>query len=317
MAMKFERKSNIELLRIISMIFIIWHHYTLHGGILYVNYSNPNKYIAEAIYLLGKVGVNEFILISGYFLIKSKFKIKKLVKIELQILCYTLLFLILYIVMDKHINKKMIQQTFFPIIFNAYWFMTAYIGMYILSTFINKLIINLNKNEFKLLLIILLIMLSILPSITGINNFMGNLQWFIYIYMIGAYIQIYDITILKNRYLKYAIILLYSIIFFIGIIITLFSIENIQRFEKIKILAGMNFITTTILSILIFLFFKNLKLKNNKIINLFGKSSIAVYLWHDNEYIRYTLWKKIFNVERFFYCNFIQIISSFLFIFTF
>ena len=71
--MKLKRESNFELLRVICMLMIITGHTFSWGGIL--NASNPN--IASMIYVVYAiilVEVNCFILLTGYFQSKSKFK---------------------------------------------------------------------------------------------------------------------------------------------------------------------------------------------------------------------------------------------------
>lgn len=71
------RDSNLELLRIISMLLIVTHHYALHG----FNFLNldltSNKIVLNFLVSGGKIGVNIFILLSAYFLSTSNFNIKK------------------------------------------------------------------------------------------------------------------------------------------------------------------------------------------------------------------------------------------------
>lgn len=76
------RDSNIELLRIFSMILIVAHHFSLHG-VLKEFPENPlanqsvTSFLAQVIQSGGKAGVTLFIIISGYFMVQSNMKVKK------------------------------------------------------------------------------------------------------------------------------------------------------------------------------------------------------------------------------------------------
>ena len=76
---KVQRNSNLEILRIIAMLFIIAHHFSVHGfGDVNFAISNANNYVIYFFGILGKIGVDVFIIISAYFMIDSKFNLKKL-----------------------------------------------------------------------------------------------------------------------------------------------------------------------------------------------------------------------------------------------
>lgn len=72
------RDSNIELYRIITMLFIIAHHYVVNSGLISADgpiYSDISSW--RSIFLLlfgawGKTGINCFVLITGYYMCKSK-----------------------------------------------------------------------------------------------------------------------------------------------------------------------------------------------------------------------------------------------------
>ena len=78
-----KRESNFELLRIISMIMIIAHHMILHSNLIYYNDYGIKKIIVSFVLYGGKIGVILFILISGYYMVDSKFKIKKFFSTQL------------------------------------------------------------------------------------------------------------------------------------------------------------------------------------------------------------------------------------------
>ena len=77
------RQSNFELLRIISIVIIIAHHIAFHGGFEYpTEVVSINKLWIQFLLLGGKIGVDLFILISGYFLISStKVKINRTLRL--------------------------------------------------------------------------------------------------------------------------------------------------------------------------------------------------------------------------------------------
>ena len=86
--MKNERNSNLELLRIISIIMIIILHYFNFGGFIKtLKGGEVNYYIVHILESACIIAVNIFVLISAYFLsVKSVPKISKVIR--LQFLAY-------------------------------------------------------------------------------------------------------------------------------------------------------------------------------------------------------------------------------------
>lgn len=85
-----KRNYNLDLLRIISMIFVVVLHCCGHGNLL----NNVSAFSANGLFLriidsFAYVAVNCFVLISGYFLCTSKFKLRKLVVVLVQAIFYS------------------------------------------------------------------------------------------------------------------------------------------------------------------------------------------------------------------------------------
>ncbi len=68
------RDSNLELFRIITMLLIVAHHYVVNSGLTAPDgpiFAEPLS--SDSLYLLligawGKIGINCFVLITGYFI---------------------------------------------------------------------------------------------------------------------------------------------------------------------------------------------------------------------------------------------------------
>ena len=88
-----QRQSNIELFRIIVMLSIVAHHFVVNSGLL--GLMSPTMEVANDVYLWlfgmwGKIGINCFVLITGYFMCTSQFTWRKFIKLvcEIDICCF-------------------------------------------------------------------------------------------------------------------------------------------------------------------------------------------------------------------------------------
>ncbi len=297
-----QRKSNIELLRIFAMVLIILHHYALHGGLSSIDGFGVNKYIGTICLIGGKLAVNLFVLISGYFLIESEFKFKKVLKLIIQVYCYSIAFFIGYVVLKGMPTGEIIKLTVFPFTSKAYWFMFPYLCVYILSPFINKLIKSISQKQLLKLIGILIFLFSGLGFLISDLGLMNNLSWFVLIYLIGAYIRLYDFNAFSKNTIKWFSIIGYIVFIILSCGITYMSQYNSSIFRFVNKISSMNSIIVLVEAILIFIVFKDLEIKNNKFINILGKSSIGVYLLHDSIF-RSEFWKEICFVENFYFAS--------------
>lgn len=302
-----KRKSNIELLRIVSMLLIISFHYVFKSGYVY-NTLDLNTFIVKFFYHFGELGVNLFILISGYFLIKGKFSYKKLVLLLIEVLFYQVfIYTICYFAGLYHFTSfRDLIFVIFPTIFNQYWFITAYVLLYILSPFLNKFANSLDKNAYKKFLIIILVLWSFLPTVFGIFHntsedllYYNRFIWFIVLYFTAGYIHLYVLEIFNQRK---------NTLLIAGICTALIalSIFTIYYFRKKFELLGLteiayfwppNSILVFILSISIFYLFLNMNMKSSRIINTFASTTLGVYILHDNVFNKY-LWNDIFETKK-------------------
>ena len=198
-----ERSSNLELMRIISMFFIVLGHVFLFGKLLEVE----NKYLLLIYYFFEFiliVHVNSYVLVTGYFQSNSTFKGKKLWNIISSSWFYRVVIMLVFLLFGiTTINKGQIIKDLLPITIDNYWFIKVYIILYLFSPFINKLIHNLKKDEFKNLILIGFIIFCITPYITNSMFFENSgytLYNFIYLYFLGAYLKKYPLE--KNEHFK-------------------------------------------------------------------------------------------------------------------
>lgn len=97
----------------------------------------------------GKIGVNIFVLIAGYFMINSNFKLKKLVGLWTEVLTFTIsIYLICVLTGLESFSVKGVILAFIPAITNQYWFFTTYFALYLLIPIINHMINKFSEREF-------------------------------------------------------------------------------------------------------------------------------------------------------------------------
>lgn len=287
------RKSNIELLRILAMIMIIAHHYCLYGEWNKTPGLSLNNAILDFLIIGGKIGVAIFILIAGYFGIKSEFNFKKLLKLILQVVFYTVIFGLINILINGWIGLKGFIKMCLPITFSVYWFMTAYCILYLVSPYINKLFNNLKKKEVEKLLIIMgILSCGIVITLLHVNRGINNLFVFVFLYILGAYISTYY----KEKKFKYSLvvaIISYLLIFATQLIFEVKFTNYMDHFISLYSLP------TIMCSVMLVLHFKDINIQSTAI-NIIASATFGVYLIHENTYVRPFLWEKILKNSLFY-----------------
>ena len=280
------RASNIELLRILSLLGVIVLHYNNTGigkALLYVKHGTLNYYILMLLESVFICAVNVFILISGYFMSqKNKINIIKPIQLIIQVIVFSLISYCFQIKTGNDIfSIKGILSHMVP---NNY-FVILYITVYILSPYLNCLIHQINDK--KKFIIISFMLFSIYPTIVDLFTVLTKREWmglssigmygsqegytivnFIMMYMIGAVIRNIEDKIKYNQCLycmAFAIIAILNLLW--GIYDTKTAWEYCNPLVVLE-------------AVIIFILFKQIKMKSNSTINTAAKAAFSVFLLH-------------------------------------
>lgn len=214
---KSHRNYGIDLLRIVSMLMIVFHHCFVHGNFLENMPSSLESNIILFVERICYVAVNLYALISGYVLINNKFTYLKLVNLWLQVFFYSAIIGIIFFAFSD-IGLGQLLFTFMPFISFQYWYFSAYVCLFLLVPFINKMLLSLNKRQHFILIVTLFLFFSVIPLCSFIfySDFFNiengyNPMLLIYLYIIGAYINRHDNS--KNKKLNINIINLIVFLF--------------------------------------------------------------------------------------------------------
>lgn len=303
---KKKRESNLELMRIIMMLLIIAHHYVVNSGItnLY-DFSNitGNMIFLQCIGFSGKIMINCFILITGYFSIKGKFSFEKVIRLYLQIKFYKIIIYIAFIIfgIDTFSIKGLIK-TVFNIIYSVnIGFTATFFLLYLLIPFINILINKLSKKQYSILLGILLFYFTIISTFSFANDTFNEITWYIVVYMIGGYIRVFPNKCNNNKKLW----LLLTIICVMCCITSILLIDMTKLNNKLNpyfFVANAHKLLAVLTSISMFMMFKNINIKYNKFINTVASTTLGVLLIHaGSDVTRKFIWEQIFNVKGQYY----------------
>lgn len=290
-----ERKSNFELLRILSMILIIAHHFSVHGNFdLLKSTSYFNRFLLEVLASGGKLGVNIFVLISGYFLIS--FNKKKMLKLILEVYFYSISIpLVFYLFSGEQVFIRNVNLLLNPIFYKLWWFTSIYLVLYVLSTWINIFLKQVTEKQLRILLIGLFLVLSLAKMFKHSYIEHSTTDWFIFLYLLGAYYRKYKTFYSEKKNYNLIIALLSYLI----ILSSFIYFNNSNHIKNYFYFAQMNSPVLLAVTIGVFLFFKNLEIKYNKFINIIASTTFGVYLIHDHYFVRNFLWKKYLNISQY------------------
>lgn len=206
--MKKNRVVSIELLRILSMMMVVMLHYLSKGELLtpLTEEFGPGAYIAWLLEAFSIVAVNVYMLISGYFLVETGFKPGRLARLICQVLFYSILIppvLLAAGILDPgELSVYRLLQYLLPNQMIHYWFITAYVIMYLLSPVLAAGARQLSQKQLGLTIILLLCFFSVsksmLPVKLEIDNAGYDGLWFVCVFLVAAYMRLYGIPFLQK-----------------------------------------------------------------------------------------------------------------------
>lgn len=267
------RNSSIELLRILCMMCIIGHH--IITNVLSVNFQYPLYTFADC---LMHVAVIVFVLITGYFGIH--FRLHKVVALETELIYYSFIASCIAFFCLQTVHIKDLILSLFPVTRHVYWFMSAYMELYLVSPLINKLLDRLSKRQFIYMLLVFGFSYCVLFNGDTFNAG-TNLTGFTFLYVLGRFIRQYKIYNRLNTRTLLCCLATYVLIVFVcsylphtGRLFPHF-INCFYRYNGV----GLIFFGIVILGLFSHWTFYS------EIVNGMARSVLAIYLIHENHAI--------------------------------
>ena len=304
---KTNRNSNIELLRIFSMVSIVAHHFAYHGYGITGLAMTKNKLLLDFLVPSGKIGVNIFVIISAYYLIEKKYSWKGVLKLIISIKIYALLFLLFAIIGKEQISLFSMIKSLFPIIYGLYWFISCYVLLYMIAPFLNIFLNNISKFQLKQFILLCSVIYIFINVFMGANLFFSRIIWFIILYIITYYFKIYvDIENIKTNKLLISSILCYILLYMSVVGFDILGIKHIIFRTHMLHFIAENSIFSVIISFCLWLNYLKKDPKYSKIINYISSGTLSVYIIHENVFVRPILYNKILKTGTFITFDFIQ-----------
>lgn len=170
-------------------------------------------------------------------------------------------------------------------------FFPCFIVFWLTIPFWTILVQKMNKRQHELLLLLTLGIYTILGSIPSFTLKFNYVTWFGILFLIASYIRLYPHPIFKKR-------ILWGWMSLVCVVLAIFSILCLRilfgdRFGMgYQLVSDSNKVFAVSIAVSSFLWFKNLNIKYNKVINSFGAATFGVLLIHANSNaMRTWLWK--------------------------
>lgn len=265
------RSSNIELLRIVAMLMIVVHHIIVHGILPTIIEGVEMHTVMTLVDSLVIYGVNLFVLISGYFLIKLSWR--SFLNLMWIVAFYKLFHLCAdtFILGIAHPWYEWILKPLSGPVSGGGWFVDIYILLMLVSPLLNRILRDIEKTDYLSYIGILLLLDVGYSAILGLHfdHYGYSLLHFITLYVIGYGIRYY-LSIRTKTILSILIISLA-----ISILLTVIPVQIPIR------MGGYNNPLVMLSSCCIFFLFTKIRMRQNTIINFIAASMFPVYLIHD------------------------------------
>lgn len=305
-----KRNANMDFLRMISMLMVTMLHALTKSELLpFMGGEVPvNGWIAWVLEALSVAAVNIFMLISGYFLISSKFKIGRLVEIVLQTMFYTIgtfaVFLLLGKVPPEEMNIYNLIHYFLPVHMETYWFISAYVIIYLLLPLIASGVQAMPQKHLQGVIGGLLVFECVLKSVLPVRLVMDkqgySFLWYLILFLVGAKVRLYGFQLVKTAKRGWFVFGAGTVL----ILTEIFILSRIQlRTGRLKEMTTVSLDYNHILVFLsaigifaAFLHAKPLGEKFGKFVCLLSPYCLGVYLLQESLTMRY-LWQDWFGLR--------------------
>ena len=304
------RMMNLELLRCIAMMMVVALHFLGKGGLL-GDLSQKNlgvtEMVAWALESFCIVAVNVYMLISGYFLCQSGFKLSRLFQLLMQIWFYSVVFGLLGAVFGmvpaETVDLYYFLQLIFPVSMNHYWFMTAYVFFYLLLPLVGAAVKQLSKKQLQFAIGALFfwfcLFKSVLPIRLTTDGKGYDFLWYLCVFLVAAYFRRFGMGALEKKSRGFLLYFVACLLAF-GEIMLLYMLYS-QTGKLLGLLTvshEYNHVLPFLASVGLFSAFLGIRVPEG-IGRIFGKIAsltLGVYLMHENLGVRYA-WQRLFGAD--------------------
>ena len=297
---KRQRNSVIELLRILCILMVIAGHYYAHGIAYAMAPFGPETYslriLAMQLISFGADIANDlFVIITGYYMINSVMKGKRILKLFGEMLFYAWLIVLIFHITDlKTLTGEGLKNALLPFWSGENWFVTCYLLLCLIVPFLNPFLKNLEQKSFVKLLALLFVIRFVTPLLDTKTFWSTShgFEQFIFLYMIGAYIKLhgFQTKFLQNKWCWRGIFIILAALWFAISAGTGIKGLTYQSTELIGNVTKYFPIFSILISSALLVVALGIKPFYCKFINLISGSVLAVYLIHDNPLVREFIW---------------------------
>ena len=290
------RQSNIELLRILAMLLIVAHHFALHSGFAFPTETvTLNRLWVQLLRMGGKIGVDVFVLISGWFLISAPaVRTKKALTLWAQIFFYSVaIYAVLALAGLVPISTKDAVKRLAPIATEQWWFATAYLLLCLFAPYLNALLHSLTRRAYRGLLALTLTLWCVIPTLTTLEIAWSDLLWFFTLYALAGYLKRFSVAeSVSAKKLLGAAALTALATYLTAVAADIVGMKVALVGEKAHFFfRDMTSLPVVAIAALLLLGFSKLDLGSRKWLNILASATFGVYLIHDDAFVRPLLWQ--------------------------
>lgn len=301
------RNYSLDLLRCVAMMMVVVLHFLDKGGQL-KDFTDPGVFTAKDVtaWILESfciVAVNMYMLLSGYLLSESRFKLSNLLLLVARVWLYSVIVGFIGIALgtpQESVDTYFYLRLLFPVSMATYWFMTAYVFFYLLVPVLGIAARVMDKKQLQIVIAGLLffhcIIKSVMPATLSADVGGMDAMWYIVLFFVAVYIRKYvkKVELPWVGYIATALLVFGEAYVLRQVYLKTGSLSYI-----VKISYAYNHIFVLASSVFLFIAFLQFDLpeKQGKVFAFLGKYSLGVYLLHENLSVRYA-WEKLFGCDK-------------------